>query len=222
MDLNITKQLTTQINLESSDLKFSYLLLRDISHSLRRKIILLLTKRSFNVTELYLNLKIEQSVASQHLAALRKLNILTHKREGKFISYSINNCNLRKIEDYIDLLYDFLKGNCSEKQNKTDLDTGFISNNEEKLKTSLEFLNVIVHPLRSKMLKHLDDVGQSTVNDLSQNINIDQSMTSQHLSMLRKFDCVKIEKKGKQRIYSVNYDLLNNLLSATYYLRSQW
>ena len=86
----------------------------------------------------------------------------------------------------------------------------------------MKLLNVVVHPLRSKMLKHLDAVGSSTVNDLSQNINIDQSMTSQHLSMLRKFECVKIEKKGKQRIYSVNYDILNKLLSATHNLRSQW
>ena len=216
MELNITKQLISQINSETSDLKFSYLLLRDLSHSLRRKIISLLMKKSFNVTELYLSLKIEQSVASQHLAALRKVNILSYKREGKFISYTINICNLKKIEAYVDSYVN------TEKLKEADIELGPSYNTEEKLKTSLKFLNVVVHPLRSKMLKHLDAVGSSTVNDLSQNINIDQSMTSQHLSMLRKFECVKIEKKGKQRIYSVNYDILNKLLSATNNLRSQW
>lgn len=222
MELNITKQLISQINSETSDLKFSYLLLRDLSHSLRRKIISLLMKKSFNVTELYLSLKIEQSVASQHLAALRKVNILSYKREGKFISYTINICNLKKIEAYVDSLSNFLSYVNTEKLKEANIELGPSYNTEEKLKTSLKLLNVVVHPLRSKMLKHLDAVGSSTVNDLSLNIKIDQSMTSQHLSMLRKFECVKIEKKGKQRIYSVNYDILNKLLSATHNLRSQW
>lgn len=53
------------------------------------------------VTELYLKLRLEQSVASQHLAVLRKAAIVKTVRNGKFIHYSINTERLEEINEFV-------------------------------------------------------------------------------------------------------------------------
>jgi DNA-binding transcriptional ArsR family regulator len=53
------------------------------------------------VTELYVKLRIEQSVASQHLAILRRADVLKTHRDGKFIYYSINTSRVDEIADLI-------------------------------------------------------------------------------------------------------------------------
>jgi len=56
------------------------------------------------VTELYLKLRLEQSVASQHLAILRKAAIVKPVRNGKFIHYSINAERLEDINEFVNNL----------------------------------------------------------------------------------------------------------------------
>jgi DNA-binding transcriptional ArsR family regulator len=83
---------------ESEPVKVSYdvlrravLTLRAVNHKLRKEIIALLeTNGKLTVTDLYVKLRLEQSVASQHLAILRKANIVETEREGKFIYYKLN------------------------------------------------------------------------------------------------------------------------------------
>lgn len=71
--------------------KKSALIFRALNNKLRQKILNLIASEQFlNVTEIYVKLRIEQSVASQHLAILRKAGFVITKREGKTISYSIN------------------------------------------------------------------------------------------------------------------------------------
>jgi DNA-binding transcriptional ArsR family regulator len=52
-----------------------------------------------NVTEIYVKLRIEQSVASQHLAILRHEGLVTTERNGKIINYSVNK---QAIKDLLD------------------------------------------------------------------------------------------------------------------------
>lgn len=52
------------------------------------------------VTEIYVRLGIEQSVASQHLAILRNEGIVTTRRDGKKIHYSVDH---NKIEEVMQL-----------------------------------------------------------------------------------------------------------------------
>jgi len=83
---------------ESEPVKVSYdvlrravLTLRAINHKLRKEIITLLEANGrLTVTDLYVKLRLEQSVASQHLAILRKASIVETEREGKFIYYKLN------------------------------------------------------------------------------------------------------------------------------------
>jgi DNA-binding transcriptional ArsR family regulator len=88
-----------QINL--NEVKKAQMLLRALNHKLRQEILSTIEKKgNINVTEIYVKLRIEQSVASQHLAILRIANIVKTKRDGKVIWYSVNYDRIKEIEKY--------------------------------------------------------------------------------------------------------------------------
>jgi len=85
--------------------KKASLVLRALNHRLRQQILTLIEENpSIIVTDIYSKLKIEQSVASQHLAILRKAGIVTTTREGKFIKYIVNQDRINEIETFVDQL----------------------------------------------------------------------------------------------------------------------
>jgi DNA-binding transcriptional ArsR family regulator len=67
------------------------LVLRALNHKLRQQILTLIeTEDKITVTEIYVRMRLEQSVASQHLAILRRAGIVSTQRDGKFIYYTVN------------------------------------------------------------------------------------------------------------------------------------
>jgi len=91
------------IKLDFSILRKAVLTLRSINHPLRKKIISLLEKNEhMTVTDLFVHLRVEQSVASQHLSILRKANVVNSEREGKFIYYSLNRSRLSEISKLVE------------------------------------------------------------------------------------------------------------------------
>lgn len=87
------------------DIKKAGTIIRAINHKLRQNIIKLLEENEkLTVTELFVKLRIEQSVASQHLAILRRANFVRTNREGKSIYYSLNSPRVDQIKRCIDLL----------------------------------------------------------------------------------------------------------------------
>jgi DNA-binding transcriptional ArsR family regulator len=87
------------IELKYQDLRKLVLVLRAINHDLRRQIVKLLSETAqMSVTDIYLKLRIEQSVASQHLAILRKAELVQTARNGKFIYYKINPVRLAQVD----------------------------------------------------------------------------------------------------------------------------
>ena len=56
--------------------------------------------KKMTVTELYVKLRLEQSVASQHLAILRRAGIVTTVRNGKFIFYSPSYARISEVMKY--------------------------------------------------------------------------------------------------------------------------
>jgi Predicted transcriptional regulators len=78
--------------------KKAALILRALNHKLRYQILKLLDdQKRMPVTEIYVKLRIEQSVASQHLAILRRAGIVTTERTGKFIFYSPNYTRIDEV-----------------------------------------------------------------------------------------------------------------------------
>lgn len=70
--------------------------LRAIDHKLRQEMLKLL-QTEMTVTQIYCELRIEQSVASQHLAILRKGGLVKVQRHGKEMHYSLNTERLNHL-----------------------------------------------------------------------------------------------------------------------------
>ena len=93
------------ILLDYAELRKAVLVLRAINHKLRQRIIDLLEENeSMTVTDIYIKLRLEQSVASQHLAILRRAGVVRTERQGKFINYSIDKGRLAEISKLVEEL----------------------------------------------------------------------------------------------------------------------
>lgn len=93
---------SVELNIEVIQLKKAALILRAINHKLRQQILKLVHQHGkMTVTEIYVKLRLEQSVASQHLAILRKAGYVNTVRDGKFIYYSVNYERLDQVHNVV-------------------------------------------------------------------------------------------------------------------------
>ena len=91
---------TLKINFHN--LKKAALVLRALNHKLRQQILALIeTEKKITVTEIYVRMRLEQSVASQHLAILRRAGIVITQRDGKFIYYTVNYKRIEEINQFV-------------------------------------------------------------------------------------------------------------------------
>ncbi len=97
----------SNLKIDYYNVKKAALILRALNHKLRQQLIKLIDeKQRVTVTEIYVQLRLEQSVASQHLAILRKVGIVNTQRDGKFIYYTVNH---KRIEEINNLVTEMLK-----------------------------------------------------------------------------------------------------------------
>ncbi len=101
----ILKSGSSDIELDYTELRKAVLVLRAVNHKLRQNIIDLLEEHGrMTVTDIYIKLRLEQSVASQHLAILRRAGVVKTDREGKFIYYSLDKERLNQISRLVEEL----------------------------------------------------------------------------------------------------------------------
>jgi len=157
------------------------LLLRSINHPLRKQIIeLLKTDSKLTVTDIYIKLRLEQSVASQHLAILRRAGVVVTERSGKFIYYSLDT-------------------------NKYEL--------IQKHQQYKAVARALAHKLRIDIYKFVEQHSPN-VNKIYGAMKLEQSITSQHLKMMRDCELVIAERSGKFIFYKVkNIDNLINVFN---------
>ena len=95
-----------ELRIDTLDIKKSVIFLRAINHKLRQVILKYIgEKGQVTVSEIFDHLLLEQAVASQHLAILRKAGFVKTKRDGKFIYYSVNRQRVLDLNKFInDLL----------------------------------------------------------------------------------------------------------------------
>lgn len=79
----------------------------------------------------------------------------------------------------------------------------------EKLHYSSELMRALAHPLRLKILEFIDNNGKINVNKIYSNLDLEQSITSQHLKILRMSGVVSVEITGKFHMYQINYDVVH-------------
>ena len=91
------------VRIDFLHMKKAMLILRALNHKLRQQILKLLDeRRKMTVTEIYIELRLEQSVTSQHLAILRRAGLVNATREGKFIYYSINYKRVKEVNAFVE------------------------------------------------------------------------------------------------------------------------
>jgi ArsR family transcriptional regulator len=79
---------------------------------------------------------------------------------------------------------------------------------------SSEILRALAHPLRLKILEFIDENGVINVNKIYNTLKLEQSITSQHLRILRLAGLVKTERDGKFIHYKLDYDKLSMATTA--------
>ncbi len=105
LTLNQNSSSNNVLKIEVLRIKKAALVLRAINHKLRQQILKLIDEQGkITVTELYVHLRLEQSVASQHLAILRKAGFVKTSRDGKYIYYTVNYERLDELNEFIDNL----------------------------------------------------------------------------------------------------------------------
>ena len=81
--------------------------------------------------------------------------------------------------------------------------------NGEKLNYSCELMRALAHPLRLKILEFIDQHGAINVNKIYRALQIEQSITSQHLKIMKMVGVVHAAKDGKFVTYSIDYDVVS-------------
>lgn len=86
--------------------------------------------------------------------------------------------------------------------------------NNEKLQLSSEILRALAHPLRMKILEFIDQNDTINVNKIYNTLKLEQSITSQHLRILRLAGLVHTQRDGKFIHYSIDYSKVKNAIKA--------
>lgn len=77
--------------LTQEQLEHSAQILKAMAHPIRVAIMALIEGKKMNVTQIYEELGLEQSVVSHHLGILRDKGVLLGERDGKNVFYSYKN-----------------------------------------------------------------------------------------------------------------------------------
>ena len=105
LTLNTTPENGEALTVDLLNVKKASLVLRAINHKLRQQILKLIDEQGrITVTEIYVKLRLEQSVASQHLAILRKAGFVKTERDGKFIYYTVNAERIEELNKFVESL----------------------------------------------------------------------------------------------------------------------
>ena len=89
-----------------------------------------------------------------------------------------------------------------------------ITFDQEKLNISAEILRALAHPLRIKILDYIDKNEGINVNVIYKNLQLEQSITSQHLRIMRDAGVVNAQKEGKYMFYSIDYSKVDRAVTA--------
>ncbi len=85
--------------------------------------------------------------------------------------------------------------------------------NQVNLNKASNLLRAIAHPVRLAIIQYIAANGSTNVNKIYNTLKLEQSITSQHLRVLRTTELVSTTRDGKFIYYTVNYGKIQ-LLNA--------
>ncbi len=80
-------------------------------------------------------------------------------------------------------------------------------------KKGLSRIKALAHPLRLAIITFIDKNGEINVNKIYRSLRLEQSITSQHLKILRTAELVKHRRDGKRIYYSIHYTNVKQLMN---------
>ena len=86
--------------------------------------------------------------------------------------------------------------------------SGILQIDNDQLQVSTDILRALAHPLRMKILEFIDKNKTINVNKIYNTLKIEQSITSQHLKILRASGLVHTHREGKFIHYTIDYPKL--------------
>jgi ArsR family transcriptional regulator len=99
IDINFTN---TELKAAGADLQVLVELLKAVGDEHRLEILRMLSRREMCACEIHGPLGIPQNLASHHLKTLREVGLVTTRRDGRMIIYSINRKKLKTISRMLD------------------------------------------------------------------------------------------------------------------------
>ncbi len=84
----------------------------------------------------------------------------------------------------------------------------------DRLNTSAEILRALAHPLRMQILEFIDNNKSINVNKIYNTLKLEQSITSQHLRILRNAGIVETIREGKFIHYTINYSKIAHVVKS--------
>lgn len=100
----------------------------------------------------------------------------------------------------------------SQDQNKSEQEKVILD--YDLLKRATLTLRAIRHPERKAILQAIHEAGSITVNDLCKKVNLKQSVTSLHLTILRATRIVDTKRDGRFMYYSINRSRIEQVTEA--------
>jgi DNA-binding transcriptional ArsR family regulator len=85
---------------------------------------------------------------------------------------------------------------------------GILQIDNDQLQVSSDILRALAHPLRMKILEFIDKNKTINVNKIYNTLKLEQSITSQHLKILRASGLVHTHREGKFIHYTIDYPKL--------------
>lgn len=85
---------------------------------------------------------------------------------------------------------------------------GILQIDNDQLQVTSDILRALAHPLRMKILEFIDKNKTINVNKIYSTLRIEQSITSQHLKILRASGLVHTHREGKYIHYTIDYPKL--------------
>jgi len=86
---------------------------------------------------------------------------------------------------------------------------------DDFLDDAVMVLRALTHHLRLRIIEYIDKNPNTNVNSIYSALNLEQSITSQHLRILRNAELVLFQRNGKQILYRLNYKKLELLVNST-------
>ncbi len=85
---------------------------------------------------------------------------------------------------------------------------------KDKLAYAYDLVSALAHPVRLQIIEYIDRKGETNVKKIYKDLDLEQSITSQHLKVLRDVDVVGYTKDGKFVYYFLNYPVLERVEKA--------